>query len=141
MYCARYRLGISRIFGISMLILVLFCGRSLENLPGIADTVFFIGVTLVSLATMGRLWCSIYISGYKNNRLIQEGPYSISRNPLYFFNMLGGVGLGLATETLTIPVIIILGFVIYYPNAIRQEEKDLIERFGKGYEEYQHLTH
>lgn len=140
MHYAKNRLELSRIFGMGMLVLVLFGGRSLENFAAIADALYFVGVTLVGLAVMGRLWCSIYISGYKDSRLIQEGPYSICRNPLYFCNMIGGVGLGLATETLLIPVLIIVAFAFYYPKVVREEEEELRSNFGAKYETYCRLT-
>jgi protein-S-isoprenylcysteine O-methyltransferase Ste14 len=32
---------------------------------------------LVAVATVGRVWCGIYIFGRKNKTLCQDGPYSI----------------------------------------------------------------
>ena len=95
------------------------------------DAVLFLGgAVLVGAATMGRLWCSLYIAGYKNGTLITVGPYSISRNPLYFFSFVGAVGLGLATETFTFGVVFALWFVLFYPAVIRAEEQRLSELHG-----------
>jgi protein-S-isoprenylcysteine O-methyltransferase Ste14 len=52
----------------------------------------FVGAIRGKLAAMiasHRLWCSLYISGYKNSQLITSGPYSLCRNPLYFFSFVG----------------------------------------------------
>ena len=37
---------------------------------------------LVAVATVGRLWCGIYVFGRKSKVLCMDGPYSICRNPL-----------------------------------------------------------
>ncbi|GIS42766.1 MAG: hypothetical protein Ct9H90mP15_08060 [Candidatus Neomarinimicrobiota bacterium] len=31
---------------------------------------------------------SLYVEGFKTKKLITEGPYSMVRNPLYFFTVL-----------------------------------------------------
>jgi hypothetical protein len=50
--------------------------------------------------------------------------------------MLGGLGVGLATETFTIPILILAAFTWYYPYVIRHEEDKLRERQGQAYETY-----
>jgi len=45
-----------------------------------------IGFTLIVLSGVGRIWSSAYIAGLKSKRVISYGPYSIMRNPLYFFS-------------------------------------------------------
>jgi len=47
---------------------------------------------------------------------------AMCRNPLYFFSLLGALGVGLTTETLLIPFVILIAFVGYYPNVIKSEE-------------------
>ena len=105
-----------------------------------ATIMYMIGLSLVGLASAGRMWCSLYIAGYKTNVLVTEGPYSMSRNPLYFFSLLGGVGVGLTTETILFPSAIALFFALYYPYTIRNEEKRLIQEHGERFSEYLHKT-
>jgi steroid 5-alpha reductase family enzyme len=97
---------------------------------------FFIGIIFVAIASLGRMWCSLYIAGYKDNKLITKGPYSICRNPLYFFSMIGVVGIGCATETFTFPIAFIVLFAVYYPFVIKSEERRLKQHFGDEFEEY-----
>jgi hypothetical protein len=97
---------------------------------------FLLGAVLVGGATMGRLWCALYIAGYKQATLVTTGPYSISRNPLYFFSLVGAIGLGLATETFTFAVLFALWFGLSYPAVIRAEERRLRELHGAAFEEY-----
>jgi protein-S-isoprenylcysteine O-methyltransferase Ste14 len=107
-----------------------------ESEPMMEAVLYMIGLVLIGIATIGRLWCSLYIAGYKNSRLIQEGPYSACRNPLYFFSLIGSVGVGFSTETILYPVIIFVVFLVYYPFTIRKEEVYLLSIYGQEFEEY-----
>ncbi len=91
---------------------------------------------LTSAAAVGRLWCSLYIAGYKKSCLVTEGPYAMSRNPLYFFSMLGAVGVALLTHTASIPLLVLGSFAIYYPAVIRAEEADLMRLHGAPFAAY-----
>lgn len=95
---------------------------------------------LAGIASLGRLWCSLYISGHKNNTLVTVGPYSMCRNPLYFFSLVGAVGVGLATETLSVPLIAVVFFSLYYPVVIRSEEARLARLHGEKFESYVRTT-
>lgn len=133
----RRRLRISIVFG--FLVFLFYClGRSgwQESWPLVASLLFLIGILLVGVATLGRAWCSLYIAGYKTSTLVMQGPYSISRNPLYFFSAIGVLGVGLCSETLLVPGILLLGFALYYPRVIRQEEEKLLEMHGEAYRAY-----
>lgn len=132
----RWRIACSRLFGYAILALLLVTGSRWQPYPWLHSLWFLIGSILVAIAVVGRLWCSLYISGYKNDRLITEGPYSLSRNPLYLFSLLGALGVGFATKTLTIPILIGLAFALYYPAVIRAEEAKLRALHPKRYESY-----
>ncbi len=58
------------------------------------------------------------------------------RNPLYFFSLLGALGVGLASETLLIPFVILIAFVGYYPLVIKSEEAELIRLHKSEFEIY-----
>jgi protein-S-isoprenylcysteine O-methyltransferase Ste14 len=107
-----------------------------QNSQAFASSLFLFGVILVGIAGMGRMWCSLYIAGYKNRKLVTVGPYSIMRNPLYFFSMIGLLGVGFLTETITFPLVLITLFAIYYPAIIEREERDLESIFGEEYRKY-----
>jgi protein-S-isoprenylcysteine O-methyltransferase Ste14 len=131
------RLILTKAFFTALVALLVLSGGRLETSHEILCAVLFlIGCFLVGIASLGRLWCSLYIAGHKTKDLVTEGPYSICRNPLYFFSMLGGIGVGFASETVTIPAIILIAFALYYPYVIRFEEKKLREVHGQNYETY-----
>lgn len=133
----KYRFILSRIAALVVLFF-LFTTQSLWETKSevLTFSLFFIGVILVGIASLGRMWCSLYIAGYKDDTLVTEGPYSICRNPLYLFSMIGLLGIGCATETLTFPIIFILLFAIYYPFVIKSEEKRLKQLFGDSFGQY-----
>jgi len=106
------------------------------NNEGITFLLFLTGMILVAIASLGRMWSSLYIAGYKDNRLITKGPYSLCRNPLYFFSLIGVAGIGCATETFTYPIVFIVLFALYYPFVIKSEGKRLKQRFGAEFEQY-----
>ena len=102
-FIAYYRTRLSQLFGLLFILLVMFTGKKLDLVaPEISGVLFLIGCALVGIAIVGRLWCAQYIAGYKDNTLVREGPYSMCRNPLYFFSFLGTIGVGLCTESLTL---------------------------------------
>jgi len=104
---------------------------------GWVDTMMEIcGFVLVLICTLGRIWCSLYIAGRKQKELVTEGPYSLTRNPLYFFSLIGAVGVACGTETITFPLLVALAFALYYPHVIRNEEDKMRALFGEQYTLY-----
>lgn len=134
-FFATHRILVSRLFGIAFF-LILLATESIHVGTVMEAALFLVGLVLVGLATVGRLWCSLYISGYKDAELITTGPYSVSRNPLYFFSLLGFAGIGFATETVTLGIAVPLIAAIGYPAVIKREEDELRSRFGPAFEVY-----
>jgi protein-S-isoprenylcysteine O-methyltransferase Ste14 len=133
----KLRLIISKIFVGFLFALVIFSSSLWEDkAPFVTSLLFFLGAFLVGIASMGRLWCSVYIAGYKKGHLVTQGPYSMCRNPLYFFSLVGGLGVGFASETLLIPLLILIAFVGYYPFVIKSEEAEMIKLHKNEYENY-----
>jgi protein-S-isoprenylcysteine O-methyltransferase Ste14 len=125
----------SRLLGIAFLFTVLIMENAHEG-SFLSAILFLVGLVLVGAATVGRLWCSLYISGYKDSGLITTGPYSITRNPLYFFSSLGFVGIGFATETVTLGLALALIFLLVYLPVIKREEELLRSKFGAIFDAY-----
>jgi protein-S-isoprenylcysteine O-methyltransferase Ste14 len=133
----RLRVPLSRFVGILLLSALATCTSVWdEENRFLGAALFFAGCTLAAIGAMGRLWCSFYIAGYKKTELITTGPYSMMRNPLYFFSLVGALGVGLASETLTLPFLVFVGFWIYYPSVIRQEEADMTRIYGQAFLAY-----
>ncbi|RLB20261.1 MAG: isoprenylcysteine carboxylmethyltransferase family protein [Deltaproteobacteria bacterium] len=133
----KLRIRISQIFA-GLLVVLICISSSLweDKAPFVTTVLFLLGAVLVGIASLGRLWCSVYIAGYKTDHLVTQGPYSMCRNPLYFFSLLGALGVGLASETLLIPFVILIAFVGYYPLVIKSEEVELIRLHKSEFEIY-----
>lgn len=136
---AKYRIWLSRLIGLTFILLVLLSSSQIAGSVSGA-LLAFTGLLLTGLAVAGRLWCSLYIAGYKNQQLIRSGPYSMTRNPLYFFSFLGFVGIGMATQSLLISFGTAILFLLFYPFVIRHEESFLRNEFGDVFEEYVSTT-
>lgn len=131
------RIRFSWVFLLAIVMLYLMTSSAWETrCEAVAESLFIVGLLLAGIGAMGRIWCSAYIAGYKNGTLVTEGPYSISRNPLYFFSFVGSIGVGLATETTTIPLLVAAAFAVYYPSVIRSEERFLLSQHGEAFATY-----
>jgi protein-S-isoprenylcysteine O-methyltransferase Ste14 len=134
---SKYRIAVSRLFFITTFAIFIFGRNGLEmHTVVLAEILFLFGVLLVGVGVLGRAWSLSYIAGMKNKSLVTKGPYSLCRHPLYLFSFAGCIGIGLCTETLTVPLIILIGFAIYYPLAIKKEEFKMASRFRDDYEIY-----
>jgi protein-S-isoprenylcysteine O-methyltransferase Ste14 len=113
-------------------------GVLLTSTPAFAaeDLIEWIGYPLVLIGVFGRTWCTMYVGGRKNDQLVDQGPYSLVRNPLYVFSFIGIAGAGASTGMLTAAVLGMLAFALYYPSIVQREEAFLLSRFGDAYISY-----
>jgi protein-S-isoprenylcysteine O-methyltransferase Ste14 len=96
----------------------------------------FVGFCLIVFCIVGRTWCSFYIGGLKNKSLIDVGPYSVSRNPLYFFSIIGAVGIGAQLGSVVIGLLAgVVTWAVFYV-LVFSEERSLRAQFGETYREY-----
>lgn len=93
-------------------------------------------LVLLLVAAMGRLWSAAFITGKKSKVLVTDGPYSLVRNPLYFFSFLGFIGAGLAFESVTLAVVLAAVFFLTHWPTIISEERKLRELFGEAFDDY-----
>ncbi|MCV3210463.1 isoprenylcysteine carboxylmethyltransferase family protein [Mesorhizobium sp. YC-39] len=105
-----------------------------------SDTVECLGVALVLLCVAGRMWSILYIGAKKNRELITVGPYSMTRNPLYFFSMLGAAGIGLFVGSLVSALILALLVYLVLVTTAGKEAAHLETLFGERYREYARRT-
>ncbi len=131
----RYRLGFSWLIGLIFISIILFSKSGYEGSLSY-EILELSGYVLIVIATLGRIWATVYIGGRKDEELCQDGPYSIWRNPLYVFSFLGAVGIILSSGKLILLFIIMPFFIYNYYFVIKGEEARLFELFGNEYAEY-----
>ncbi|HOO89971.1 MAG TPA: isoprenylcysteine carboxylmethyltransferase family protein [Syntrophales bacterium] len=133
----KLRITLSQIFAVLLVAFICVSGSSWDDrAPFVTTLLFLLGVVLVGIGSFGRLWCSVYIAGYKTKALVTQGPYSMCRNPLYFFSLLGALGIGFASENFLIPIIISIGFAAYYILVIKSEEAQLARLHKEEFARY-----
>lgn len=133
----RYRIWLSRAIAVAFLVVLLIAAEGWQLVhPVFEHSLRWIGWVLVALGLLGRCWCASYIGGYKNDRLIMDGPYSLCRNPLYFCSFIGGLGLMFITETLSMPLAFCVVYLTYYAQVIRAEERNLATLHGEAFHRY-----
>jgi protein-S-isoprenylcysteine O-methyltransferase Ste14 len=130
------RIPLSRIVIGGVVVLFLVSTSRWASSPVADETIFGLGCILAGLGAFGRIWCSLYIAGYKDKILITAGPYAMCRNPLYLFSLVGAIGVGLATECFTVPALLLAAFALYYPAIISAEEARLSSLHGPAFDEY-----
>ena len=98
------------------------------------------GYILLSACAIGRIYSTAFIGGVKNDKLVTAGPYSMCRNPLYFYSLLGAAGLGLLSGEIIPTAIITGGFLFIYNGLISREEGFLAEKFGQSFAAFKAST-
>jgi protein-S-isoprenylcysteine O-methyltransferase Ste14 len=99
-----------------------------------------VGFLCVALACLGRIWCSLFIAGHKDEVLVTSGPYARCRHPLYSLSILGALGLGLTSRSalLCIAVVILITALVVY--AASCEEQFLADAFPEEFKAYLSAT-
>jgi protein-S-isoprenylcysteine O-methyltransferase Ste14 len=100
-------------------------------------TLYVIGMILAIWArlTMRQIWGHPGEHNIKRqNKLVTQGPFSLSRNPIYVGFLLIYFGYGIAVRTWFI--VLRIPLLIYFYRSILKEEKNLEKYFGKTYKTY-----
>ncbi len=102
---------------------------------GWAMVLLFVGWNGWSLWLFGRHHTGL-LPTQATHALIQEGPYRLSRNPLYVGMLALYLGLALLAPTFWGLALLPAAFMLILWGAIRPEERFLHERFGATYDDY-----
>lgn len=118
----RYRLIFGYLIAVACLIFV-------------RQDLFVPGVLLALVGIAVRLWSAGCIE--KNTRLAVNGPYALSRNPLYLGSFLLGIGTVVSVRAWWLVGVYCIGFIFFYWPTIKKEEEMLSAKFGEEYRSYQ----
>ena len=93
----------------------------------------FTGSLLVVFCAVGRIYTTAFIGGLKNSQLVTWGPYSVTRNPLYLFSLIGITGIAMIMGFVSLVIVNIIVFSLLYHFLITREETFLRNEFGDVY--------
>ena len=83
-----------------------------------------------------RWWGMLYISGHKDMQLVQQGPYSVCRHPLYLGTFLLGMSFGVLLHSVILLAGLLIASVVYLGITLPREERRLMELYGDAYRQY-----
>lgn len=134
-FLQHYRINALRALGA-----LAFCLLAVTAAPPplpVASLLFEVfGTLAIFVAIAGRGWALFYIGGRKNSELVTFGPYSITRNPLYVFSLIGIAGVGAQTDSLLSMVMFVVAAYLAFDMAMLGEEVYLASRYGRSFEAY-----
>ena len=87
-----------------------------------------------------RIWATLYVGGRKDRELQTEGPYSMTRNPLYFGSFCLALSVTLFLKSFSLLIAALIASFFYASHVIAAEEKVLEGIFGEQYSEYARKT-
>jgi protein-S-isoprenylcysteine O-methyltransferase Ste14 len=99
------------------------------TLDALAWTMFIAGAGM-------RFWATLYIGGRKHDMVVNDGPYSIVRNPLYVGSFLLVFSMALYLKSPTFAAGLAAATVAYAVTTIPEEERHLGELFEEKYAIY-----
>ncbi len=127
---------VNRLFGGLVIGYAIVAAAPKPFAPWLDASMELIGFTLLCAAAFGRVWCLTFAAGNKDWILLTEGPYSVVRNPLYLFSVVGAIGFGLVTENLWLVCVLVAYCAFNYPITVAREERHLRAIFGSDYVAY-----
>jgi protein-S-isoprenylcysteine O-methyltransferase Ste14 len=104
--------------------------------PRVESMIEWAGRLLIVVCILGRTWCSLYIGGRKTSRLVMTGPYSVSRNPLYVFSIIGAVGIGAQLGAVSVAVLAGIFAAIVHMLVVVKEERLMLASHGDVFRDY-----
>ncbi len=113
-----------------------------RNEDHVAQALFALAAVFVILAALVRTWASaylksevVYASEIKTAKLVADGPYRHVRNPLYFGNVLMGLGMGAMASRTGFVVLQVLMLAFCY-RLIFREEAEMQAVQGEQYDAF-----
>jgi protein-S-isoprenylcysteine O-methyltransferase Ste14 len=122
---------------LALILVVLLFGQSIFPPETVVhEAIEMVGIVLIVIGIAGRLWSTLYIGGKKSVSVVADGPYSITRNPLYVFSSIAAVGVGAQMGSITAAVGFGVACAAAFHVVILREEKFLSASLGTDYSAY-----
>ena len=122
-WAARWRVPLGFAWGAAYLVF----SQPTAQLIALGGSIAFAGMLL-------RAFSAGFLE--KDRSLATEGPYRITRNPLYFGSFLIGVGFSAAGGSWVLALSFLVLFFLIYGTVMRREAYSLQQQFGEDYDRY-----
>lgn len=132
----KSRMKISRILVILAVATVLFTRQTFPENSVTHEFFDMLGLICLVVCALGRVYSTAFLGGHKNKDLISFGPYSVVRNPLYMFSLIGITGIALMSNQWIVMLGLPVAFYFLYISLIKREEHFLHDAFGQPYAQY-----
>ena len=109
-------------------------GSVTKLILSVAGWVFFTGYVTF------RIWATLFVGCRKDSELQSEGPYSVTRNPLYVGSLCLALSAACLFQSLTLVAVVVIGSIIYALRVILAEEQVLEGIFGDAFRKYKERT-
>lgn len=132
----QVRINILRLSFLVLVPLILFVPPGLGSNGPWHEMIETIGALMLFAGVLGRFWSILYVGGVKNAQLMTDGPFSMTRNPLYFFSTVAATGIGLMLGAVSFAILLggTVGLILWI--TARREMAFLRQEFGPAYDQY-----
>lgn len=130
------RIRDSRLVVLVALAIIFFTKPYFTEETELHQLIEWVGYFLVAICVIGRVYCTAFLGGHKNAKLITYGPFSVCRNPLYAFSLIGILGVALISNHVVLIFTIPVFILIVYLSLIKREEDFLRQEFGAEFDAY-----
>ena len=135
-YDQTRRIALLRVTSALVLLPLILLTRPLWEAGWPRDITRLIGTLLIVIGVLGRFWAILYIGSCKNKEVMQDGPYSVCRHPLYLSSTLGVAGFGFLLGSFVIAAVMTAAIFAILSRTASREEAFLRAEFGPAYDEY-----
>jgi protein-S-isoprenylcysteine O-methyltransferase Ste14 len=132
----RIRVNVLRVTFLLLLPAVVFTRSAWLNPEWVFEIMESTGIALLIGGVLGRFWAILYIGGRKNHMVMQDGPYSICRHPLYLFSTVATLGFGMMLGSLVLTAVLGGLVLLILSYTARREEAWLRQTYGAAYADY-----
>jgi protein-S-isoprenylcysteine O-methyltransferase Ste14 len=134
-----YEGGEKRVFGISMVVILLLFAYSVFLPLKVGTVWFYTGLTIYLVGLIMFLTAIVNIATAPLGQPFTKGMYRFSRHPLMFSSSITFVGMSVASASWVF-LLVSVGIIILQISQANAEERGCLEIYGDEYQEYLNRT-